>query len=432
MNTSTGIHQCGSAANARSSSVKRGQRSVLVTAIAVVLLLVAACSESAKGSAGSGKGSAGSATGSARSQSGSSSSGVVAQAEAAVAKNRQGTDRPLPTSAPKPQAGKNVWVISCTQAAEGCSRPAAGAQAAGELLGWKVTVFDGKGSPDVYANGIRAAIADKADGIILGAVDCVAVKSALQEAHRAGVKIFGLYSMDCDDPLAGGGKPLFDAQLQYQGGMTIRQFSEGPFVRSEADYVIAKTKGKAKIIEFTENDSLIAKHLGTGFEARIKDCSGCTIVSRVPITLSDLVTGKLQGKAAAALTRNPDANVVYGIYDTSLILGISQAVVASGRNDQLLVPGGEGLSPNIGFVRENKGQDSIVGSPANWLGWAAIDGMNRLLQGQPQVDEGIGFQTLDQNGPLPKNTTYYDGNIDANGNPKRDYEALYKKIWGLS
>jgi ribose transport system substrate-binding protein len=425
MNTSTCIHQSGSAANARSSPVKRGQRSVLVTAIAAVLLLVAACSESAKGSVGSGKGDDGS-------QAGSSSSAVVAEAEAAVAQNRQGTDRPLPTSAPKPQAGKNVWVISCTQAAEGCSRPSAGAQAAGESLGWKVTVFDGKGSPDVYASGIRAAIADKADGIILGAVDCIAVKSALQEAHRAGVKIFGLYSMDCDDPLAGGGEPLFDAQLLYQNGMTIRQFSEGPFVRSEADYVIAKTKGKAKIVEFTENDSLIAKHLGTGFEARIKDCSGCTIVSRVPITLSDLVTGKLQGKAAAALTRNPDANVVYGIYDTSLILGISQAVVASGRNDQLLVPGGEGLSPNVGFVRENKGQDSIVGSPANWLGWAAIDGMNRLLQGQPQVDEGIGFQTLDRDGPLPKKTTYYDGNIDANGDPKLDYEAQYKKIWGLS
>jgi ribose transport system substrate-binding protein len=96
------------------------------------------------------------------------------------------------------------------------------------------------------------------------------------------------------------------------------------------------------------------------------------------------------------------------------------------------VPGGEGLSPNIGLVRENKGQDSIIGSPANWLGWAAIDGVNRLLNGQPQVDQGIGLQTLDGDGPLPKETTYYDGNIDVDGNPKQDYEANFKKIWGVS
>ena len=123
---------------------------------------------------------------------------------------------------------------------------------------------------------------------------------------------------------------------------------------------------------------------------------------------------------------------MYGLYDSALILGISQAVVASGRNDDLLVPGGEGLSPNIGFVRANKGQDSIIGSPANWLGWAAIDGVNRMLQGQPQVDAGIGWQTLDSDGPLPEQTTYYDGNIDADGNPKVDYRAHYKKIWSGS
>jgi len=379
-----------------------------------MLSLAAACGDSADSSSGS-----------------PTSSAVLAEAETALAKNREGTDRALPKSAPKPQAGKNVWVISCTQAAEGCSRPAAGAKEAGESIGWKMTVFDGKGSPDVFASGIRSAIAAKADAIILDAVDCVAVKSALQEARQAGVKIYGIFSMDCDDPFVGG-KPLFDAQLTYEGGMSFGEYAEGPFIRSLADYVIAETKGEAQIIEFTQDDALIARHLGKGFEARIKDCSGCTIVAKVPITFSDLISGKLQAKAEAALTRYPQANVLYGLYDSALILGISQAVVASGRNDDLLVPGGEGLSPNIGFVRDNKGQDSIIGSPANWLGWAAIDGVNRLLQGQPQVDAGIGLQTLDGDGPLPEQTTYYDGNIDDEGNPKVDYQAHYKKIWSGS
>jgi ribose transport system substrate-binding protein len=417
MSKRTHVVQSAAAAIRGASPAKRGQRAVVLLALGAMLSLAAACGQSANSSGSQGGGS--------------SSSAVVAEAKAAVAKNREGTDRALPASAPKPQAGKNVWVISCTQAAEGCSQPAAGAKEAGASIGWKMTVFDGKGSPDVLAGGIRSAIADKADAIILDAVDCVAAKSALQEARQAGVKIYGIFSLDCDDPFVGG-KPLFDAQLTYEGGMTFGEYFEGPFIRSLADYVIAKTKGEAKIIEFTQNDSLVSRHLNKGFEKRIKDCSGCTIVAKVPITFPDLIGGKLQGKTAAALTRYPQANVLYGLYDSALILGVSQAVVASGRNDELLVPGGEGLSPNIGFVRDNKGQDSVIGSPANWLGWAAIDGVNRLLQGQPQVDEGIGFQTLDHDGPLPKKTTYYDGNIDADGNPKQDYEANFKKIWGIS
>lgn len=414
MSKRTHVVQSATPANRGDSPAKRrGQRATVLLAIAAMVSLVAACGESTSGDVGT------------------TAPDVVAEAQAALAKNREGTDRALPASAPKPQAGKNVWVISCTQAAEGCSQPATGAKEAGESIGWKMTVFDGKGSPDVFAEGIRSAIADNADAIILDAIDCVTVKSALQEAREAGVKIYGIFSMDCDDPFVGG-EPLFDAQLTYEGGMNLGEYFEGPFIRSLADYVIAETDGEAQIIEFTQDDALISKHLNKGFEDRIKDCSGCTIVAKVPITFSDLISGRLQTKAEAALTRYPQANVLYGLYDSALILGISQAVVASGRNDDLLVPGGEGLSPNIGFVRDNKGQDAIIGSPANWLGWAAVDGVNRLLQGEEQVDAGIGFQTLDREGPLPEQTTYYDGNVDAEGNPKVDYQAHYKKIWSGS
>jgi ribose transport system substrate-binding protein len=78
---------------------------------------------------------------------GSSSTGSVAAAKAFVDQAINGNDRPLPTSAPKPQPGKKVWVLLCSQAAEGCQVPAAGAAEAGKMIGWKMTVFDGKGDP---------------------------------------------------------------------------------------------------------------------------------------------------------------------------------------------------------------------------------------------------------------------------------------------
>lgn len=395
----------------------RGRRPVVIVGLAGLLTLTAAC---------------GSTSSSDDSQDGSSSASVVAQAQQAVAKNRLGTDRAMPSTSPTPLPDQNIWIISCTQAAEGCSQPAAGAKEAGESLGWQMTVFDGQSNPDTIAAGIRSAIADQADGIILSAVDCVTAKSALQEAHDAGIKVYGIGALDCDDPFAGSGEPLFDASSTYDDGRSFAEYAEDVYARSIADYAIAETDGKAQIIAFTQEDNLAARHLVRGFEKRIEECSTCTIVDEVPITFSDLVSGKLQSKASAALTRNPQADVVFAPYDTALILGISQAVVASGRKDDLLVPGGEGLTPNIDFVRDDKGQTSIAGSPANWVGWAAIDGMNRVLNGEPNVDSGIGIQTLDREGPLPESTTYYDGNIDADGNPKQDYKAAYAKLWGKS
>ncbi|TQN41121.1 monosaccharide ABC transporter substrate-binding protein (CUT2 family) [Blastococcus colisei] len=398
--------------------MSRPPRSRLAVLSAVACLsLVAACggSDAETASAGS-----------------EADSELVAQAKAAVEQNRQGTDRALPESGPAPLSDQNIWVISCTEAGEGCSAPAAGAKDAGEQLGWDVTVFDGKGTPDVFAQGIRTAIADQADGIILDVVDCVAAKAPLEEAKAAGVKIFAFYSLDCDDPLLGGGEPLFDAEILYEEGMTYAEQVEDVYSKSVADYVIAETEGNAKIIQFIEDDILVGQHLYKGFEKHIEPCGGCEIVKQIPFTLTDLVTGQLQGKAAAALTQHPDANVMYVPYDAALTLGIAQAVTASGRDADMLVTGGEGLSPNLGFVREGKGQDMIAGAPARWVGWAAIDGMNRLLQGEEQVDAGIGMQTLDSESTLPTETSFYDGNVDADGKPTQDYEANYRTIWGLS
>lgn len=398
---------------------------------AALLALTAACGASSTGasSVGAAPTSGTSPTAGASPASGASAD-FVATAKAAVEQNYIGTDRPLPSSAPKPQAGKNVWIISCLQAAEGCAVPAAGAKAAGELIGWKMTVFDGKGSPDVYAKGIRSAAAAKADGIILDVIDCVAAKQALVDAKAAGVKVFAFYSLDCDDPYIKG-QPVFDASLQYINGRTYADQTENAYSKSVADYVIAKTTGKAKIIMFTEDDILVGKHLYAGFENNLKPCTTCEVVKKVPFTLADLVGGKLQAKAAAALTQHPEANVLYAPYDSALTLGIAQAVLASGRNEQVLVTGGEGLTPNIGFLRGNKGQDFAAGSPSQWVGWAAVDGMNRLLQGQPQVDEGIGSQTMDREHNLPSVTSYYDGNVGPDGKPKADYQANFKKIWSV-
>src|SRR5580658_279464 len=97
---------------------------------------------------------------------------MLAYAQRQVDLAYKGTDRALPASAPKPQPGKVVWIISPGQIGESASIPTNAAKEAGEAVGWKMTLFDGQLDPSRFVAGVRQAIAAKADGIILDAIDC--------------------------------------------------------------------------------------------------------------------------------------------------------------------------------------------------------------------------------------------------------------------
>src|SRR3954464_1882639 len=71
----------------------------------------------------------------------------------------------LPASAPAPTK-KTVWVVSCGQAAIGCSLEAGGAMAGGKAIGWNMKLCDGKfDTNDAWGTCFRQAVAAHADGI---------------------------------------------------------------------------------------------------------------------------------------------------------------------------------------------------------------------------------------------------------------------------
>lgn len=355
---------------------------------------------------------------------GGDSSAVVTEAKANVERNYAGTDRTLPTAAPEPPADKSVWVIVCSTSAEGCAEPGKGVVEASEALGWSAKLVDGKLDPGTFNSSIRSAVAAKADAIVLVSVDCALTKASIEAAQEQGVLVGGLYALDCDDEYAGGGDPLFDFELTYGDGQGYGDFLGGEYSASIADYAIAKTDGKAKVVAVRQNDVASVRHVGDGFVDRMKDCSTCEVTS-VEITNADLLGGKIQGKVQTALTQNPDADVVFAPYDASISLGVAAGVKASGRDGQILLVGGEGLTPNIEMIASGSGQDFAAGAPARWAGWAATDELIRAFAGEPMVDEGIGVLSIDADHNLPTKTSFYDGN------PASDYESNFRSIWGL-
>jgi ribose transport system substrate-binding protein len=394
----------------------------LAAAIPLILVAATACSSSStSASSTSAPASAASSAGSGTSQPASSQSEVT-DATQALARNYAGTDGPVPASGPAATANKSIWVITCGQAAAGCATPGNAVMAAAKVIGWSATLCDGKLDPATYAQCVTSATAAKPSAIVLVLVDCEFVQAPLKAAKAAGIKIFGIGSYDCGST---GSTNLFNGQIVFQGGETYQQSSEA-VATSIADYIVAKSSGQAHTLLIRENDNLGAKAIGDGIAAELAKCDGCKEYT-VVVTVADLTSGNLASKVSAALAQHPDVTAVATTYDAMVTYGVGQAVASAGR--PIILTGVEGLAANVALIKSGQ-QTMDAGIPSQWIGWAGVDELNRLFAGQPEVDEGIGYQTIDADHDLPTTTLFYDGNVNASGKPKQDYQAIYEKSWG--
>jgi ribose transport system substrate-binding protein len=343
---------------------------------------------------------------------------AVAQAKATVeGLYEQGSYEAPPATSPPPQRGKNVWSIVAGLAAPGQVLFADGAKAGAKEMGWDLTTFDGKFDPSRYAEGVQQAIADRADGIILYTIDCNLIEPALKQAKAAKIPIASADGFDCNEQKEG--KPsYFDAQVTYtMGGFADLAKAMG---KAEAEWIIAKTDGKAKLVYFHHKDLQIGVQLDQGFRAAFAKCTTCEMSREVEFLITDLGP-KLQEKAQQALLQTPDANAVMVPYDDLITAGVGAAVKSSGRNDELNVIGGGGFPANMDVVRKNGGQDAGYAFSAPWEGWAAVDTLNRVLAGQEPEGSGIGLAIFDRE----------VGNLPATGPAVApfDFAAAYKKAW---
>jgi ribose transport system substrate-binding protein len=343
-------------------------------------------------------------------------SSAVAAAEANAYKFIAGTETKPPISGPKAVAGKSIHVISCGQAVPGCSLQTNAAVQAGETLGWNVTLVDGAfDANDGYNNSIRQAIAAHADGIILVSIDCNMVTQTLREAKSAGLKVVGQNSFPCADD------PSLMTPMNYSSSTpSLSSFGQAEGV-AQADYIIAKTDGKAKILDFRFVDNTFAIQITNGFNSEIAKCTGCS-VKDADITLSDFGTpSAFSRKVSSALLAAGDVDAVRVPFDSFITDGVGQAVVNAGKVANALVVGSGGFEANLNLIRENRGQSAAIASDQQWIGWGSADAMNRVFAGSEPAPAGIGFKLVDADYNLPPSGDYRSA---------VDFKSAYRAVWG--
>jgi ribose transport system substrate-binding protein len=375
-----------------------------MTCVIALAMLVAGCSSSATGGSGN-QGSAGSTT--------QSQNGTAAQLAALY----KGSSVSPATSGPKPQPGKKVWIISPDQSVDVAQEMTQGAADAARSIGWVPTVFDGKSQPNVMLAGVQQAIASKADGIILYAIDCSFVKTALEAAKAAHIPVVGAEAQDCT--------PSLETVITYAPTLgTFQNFESGGGV-SAAQYLIAKHGTAGTFVELKETDFEADLLYSKGYESTLKaECPRCTNVV-VTFTATDLGPA-LQEKTQQALLQHPNASGVVAPYDGVITSGVSSALMASGRGKTLTVVGTGGSVANLDLMRQGRGQTADLVVSTRWEGFATVDWLNRILHGitpnASNAETGIGYILVDADHGLPAS-----GAVPS----PVDFQAVYEKSWGV-
>jgi len=330
-----------------------------------------------------------------------------------------------PTSAPAHKSGVNLWIISCGQASQGCAEPVANTKEAAQALGWKPTVYDGNfGVGDAYNTGIRQAIADHAQVIIVIGVNCNQAKTGFQAAKAAGIIVVGDNSFDCSDPQVNDGPSLFTATVKYTPQFPDPAANQYELGVAKADWIIVHTGGHAQVLDTDFAGLTGGVYMDEGFKHEMAKCTTCKIVKTISFSPQDTTSGTLKQEWASALAQYPQANAGENVSDGIIIQdGLAQALQSAGRTKTFALVGTEGFAPNATLIRSQDGQVAATPDGWDWLAWGAVDTAIRLLDHQPTVFEGPGLQVVDATHNLPAAGQGYTTPVN--------YIALYKKAWGV-
>jgi ribose transport system substrate-binding protein len=345
---------------------------------------------------------------------------VDAATEEAVVEGYKGTWTEAPSAPTKVASGKQTWIVTIGQASPTAKALVDSITEATKTMGWSSHLCDAKLEAPQAVRCWEEAITNGAEGIVGVSTDCPSIKAQLEKAKAAGIATVPVYSWDCNE-VEGGAPSLYSDHLGFgkrfgEEGLTGFDKAAG---RTAAAWIASGTGGNGKVINSTNKEVYSLKFYQEGFaEGLAQYCPSCS-QTEVPYLLSEFGT-KLQAKTQAALAKEPEANAVQASLNPGL--GNTQAVIASGRAEELAVVGGLGLSIDTDLIHEDAGLDAVVGVPLEWMGYAAVDAMNSGFEKSPVRDSGLGYGLIDKDHNLPE--------LGENFASPVNFKSAFEESWG--
>ena len=319
-----------------------------------------------------------------------------------------------PTTGPKAAGHKLIVVVSTDQRNGGARGVSEGIEEAAKVLGWDVRVIDGQGSVSARAAGIGQAVALKADGLVLDAIDAAEQASATEAALKAGIKVVGWHSGPAPGPM-----PKY-------GIFTNITTDPLEVAKAAASYAVADSDGKAGAVIFTDSAYAIAIAKSDAMAAVIRACKTCTLLSIEDTPLAD-AANRMPQLTTSLLTRY-GSKWTYAMSINDLTFDFMapslQSAGIAGDAAPHAISAGDGSEPAFQRIKAGEYQIGTVAEPLRLHGWQEVDELNRAFNGAPA------------SGYVAPPHLFIKANIDKDGGPKNIYDPqngytdAYKKIWG--
>lgn len=338
---------------------------------ALLALTFAACGSSNddEGAGAAGGGAAESSAGAAEATGGDAVASGVTAAQKEVDKLRAETTEFTPPGPPVDASslrGKSIWYVTLSAAIPALNGNATGIKEAVRALGLQFKTCDGKFQPAQMTACIRQAVNAKPAGIITNAVDPANVAPAMRAAAQAKVPIMALSTFG-------------------EESETLRFIGNGN-EESEAaamNWITADSKGKANIFAVTLTGSVqVARSTAAGLKVMKERCPECKYAS---VKLTDGQLGTAASATSSGLLKNPGAD--YGLPQFDFLApDFERGARQAGRTKAMKMVS---TNASIGQVKEVASggfQVADAGVNANYVGWQAVDGLLRLILGEPAAE----------------------------------------------
>lgn len=332
----------------------------------------------------------------------------LAKFSTAATAGKQATTWPGPDTGAPVAKSKRIAVVLCASVAEGCVRIGNGVKEAAAKIGWTAKIYDGQGQASVQTTAMLQAVTDKADGIVLVAIDARSVGQGMASARSAKIPVVSVVGGNSSGTGEGQVFAEPDAQPTKAGAQL-------------ANWVVADTKGDLRIAMFHAPEFTDSVKRYNGSHSVFASCSTCKIVSDTTYSAASSAQ-QIPLQTKSILQAHPDINYLWidigGIGQAQV-----QAVSEMGLGSKVKLVSFDCNLLDLQNIRDNKVQVACEGLGLEAGGWGGVDELNRAFNNMPAAPTFVPIRTLTADN-LPSAGKGWEGDYD--------FREKYASLWTMS
>lgn len=280
-------------------------------------------------------------------------------------------------------------------------------------VGFKFTTWENQGTSQQWAQGMNAAITQKASLIdLLAGADPRTLVPQVLAAKQAGIPVIASHNSGIEQR---------EEMLKYVDGDAVVNYRTVGNIL--ADWAIVKREGKLNALVLIATGPLATDLIKKGVDEELAKCDSCKskTINVPPVDWATRLTSTVQ----SALTADPNINYIITIYD-GMTQFVVPGVILANAKDRVLIDGFNGTPGALSLIQQGQ-VDMTIGENLNWIAHAILDAnMRRVCGLAPVNDPFIPFYLFDAHNAKEAGTPpeVSKGYGDA-------YVAGYEKQWML-